>query len=604
MSQMSPKKRLALATTTRRQPLLLRPVRACLTPCLAFSLALISACQGPASEQQSAPLSAALPDEIVGYGGSDNIQSWLFRLQSYAQGARPNTPPFAMLFPTFLSTGLGITLPQVIDLSKPARWLVAPPPRARALAQAQSGDSEPPSPERVPSPKSSRAWRGVVALKLRAGLDRAALKQALLSSYWDDQAERRGEELLHAQMREELAVGDEGHLLLVGEWLFVGNDLKLMRETIPALLRELKRPLSRDFMLTLRLHQLGAYLSEAYPERFNEMNNELDGGLKELWYQADAELASLELKASNEALQVVVSSQNSEVSQLSKLTIDGEEPLRSLPRNTGGFLITSAHFPAFEALFKEHKEELPATLKLLKKPPKLGLSFAMNEQLELSGLITGGGAERSAWVKAFVHALQQGLNAEHRAQERAERVSSGPMQPQRAVLVKDEPLRGHEVDALKHFGLPQLELEAPSVALSTFRAQLSEARLRYAPEATYVTFGPQSRAYLELWAELARSQQLGILERSDLKRFKGQLSQLLLMLYLAPPSVDRMLGEAPQGRPQDSDSREGISLIARASPKQMSLAFTLPVGVAARLVKWLKSGSLDISRGLNPKPRP
>ena len=73
---------------------------------IALFIGLLSlvACQPEAKQQahEEPQLHATLPDEIIAYGGSDDLQAWLFRVQSYAQGAHPNTPPFAMMMPTLI----------------------------------------------------------------------------------------------------------------------------------------------------------------------------------------------------------------------------------------------------------------------------------------------------------------------------------------------------------------------------------------------------------------------------------------------------------------------------------------------------------------------
>jgi hypothetical protein len=436
----------------------------------------------------------------------------------------------------------------------------------------------------------------VVAVKLRSNVDVQGVREALNSGVWSvTEHVERGEEL-YAKMSAPDKGLDEGHLVAQGGWLYVGNDLSLIRRSIPALISTLKRPLSQGLSLNVRLEPLEQYLKRAHPERMTELAQKHQG----LWSSKRSSLATLELEVSDEAMSVSVSSTHTQASPLSAYTIDGGPALERLPKSVGGILITSSALPTWSALIDEYREELPPVLTLLSPPPKLGLTFALNERLELSGLVTGGGAERGPWMSALLKALEAGVNAQQAKREAVSQVSSGPKSARDAALVLDKPIAGQRVEALKLFGLPKPDIDAPTPSLSQLNVQLSETRLMHASDASYLTFGPKSRAYLELWSQLAQAGQLGVVERPDLARFKGGLQDLLLWVYLAPPSVDRALGKTPVGRPQDPNGREGISLIAQATKKKTTLECTIPVGVAERVVSSILSGKLNISQGKRP----
>lgn len=558
-----------------------------------FCTFIFFACEETKQDTHSeVKINQVLPEDVIGFGGSDDLQQWLFRVQSYVQGAQPSTPPFALMLPSLVATGIGLTLPQILDLSAPARWLIATPKEGDGKKRQAIQHSPYLT---IPEQEIPSAWRGVACLKLRSGIQVEGVKEALNTSMWDVDGKLEQGEMLHAQMTVASGGMDEGHLIIKEGWLFVGNDLKLLRSTMPVLLKELQQPLSKEFFLSARIAPLERYLNRVHPEKLSRLK-----GHPDLWSTLYAELATLELKVSAEALELILSSSHQGSAPLSPYCIDGKEALKRLPRSTGGFVITSSELPAFKSLLQSYQNELPKVLTLLRPPPKLGLTFALNEQLELSALITGGGTERDAWLSGFLKAVQVSLDLNQKQQE-TNQFSSGPLNARNAVLVEDQPLNESKVEALKLFNLPQLDLGETKSALSQINVQLSETRLWHAPDASYVTFGPKSRAYLELWQQLGSGGQLGIVDRADLKRFKGNFSDLLFMLYLAPPSVDRALGKSAQGKPQDPQGREGISLVAKASQRRTSLALTIPVGVAERFVAYMKEGRLPLNlSGKNP----
>lgn len=555
----------------------------------------IWSCEPAPARSEASQLYESLPRDVIAYGGSDDLQAWLLRVQRYAQGAQPSVPPFALMAPNLVASGLGLTLPQLLDLSSPIRWLIASPKESEPLVKTTEPIKHSPY-LTIPGREVRTPWRGVMAVKLSEGVQVEGLRDALNSSMWSVDGAREGGEALHAVMSAPADTLDEGHMILREGWLFIGNDLALIRRAIPALRKELARPLSDELSLNARLEPLERYLNRAHPERMAELKAKHE----RLWLTSQATLATLELKVTEGAVSLVFSARHKGRSPLQRHVIDGSEALSRLPKSVGGFVITSSSLPAWSSLVREYQAELPQLLTLLRPPPKLGLTFALNEQLELSALVTGGGVERGPWLSAFLKALTDGLNIK-KAQDEAKRaISSGPKGAQDAVLVKDKPLGGQPVEALKLFGLPQPELDDPTPSLSQLNVQLSEARLLHARDASYFTFGPKSRAYLELWSQLAHAGQLGVEERADLRRFKGELSDLLLMLYLAPPSIDRALGALPEGRPQDPQGREGISFIARATEREMSLALTIPVGVTERVVRSALTGKLNISKSARP----
>ena len=150
-------------------------------------LALCAACTAPerSSPRAARTLNEALSDDFVAFGGSDDLQAWLFRTQTYAQGAQPSLPPFALMFPSLVASGLGVTLPQVIDLSGPARWLIATPKAEEVKADKATEELQHSPYLKVTPPKAVSPWRGVVALKVRAGVSAQQLSEALSSAVWD-----------------------------------------------------------------------------------------------------------------------------------------------------------------------------------------------------------------------------------------------------------------------------------------------------------------------------------------------------------------------------------------------------------------------------------
>ena len=545
-------------------------LRATLSASLSAALcASLCACTPPA-----APPSAAWPEEVVAYGGADDLSAWLYAVQAYAQDAYPGAPAFAPLAPGMLAGAFGVQTPQALDLAAPVRWVVAAPAEGAAPPAPPADPSKDvytPSGEllyKAPAPPPPRApWRALAALRLTPlAVEGGALSANVLSpTLWRAAEGREG-------VYEPLTSQFDGKLYVRGRWLILSNDEGLYARAADALIAAAERPLSPHLSARVLLRQLKAHRA-ALDARSGGLLRLSDPSLDEV-FNGDELSLTLSVTAARLAVEVGAPLRGGLAALAAPRLFSPAEALGALQGNATGFVAGSLNGLNLKEL-AARVPELPRALATLAPAPDLTLALALNSALELNGVLSGPEASRAPWLRAVLSAVQVTL-AEAKAKEPS------------AVSLRVE--EAEEIDGLRVERLALGDLPPPSATgprLVDWRAQVREAELLHAPTATLMSFGPRSHARLAAWREGSRGEAGGLLAREDVKGLTGRCGRMGFALYLSPLVVERLAGATPTA--EELGGEEGLAALVCARPRaeggeSLVGELSVPVGVARRAV--------------------
>lgn len=570
-----------------------RPTRAPLSISARALLSLSALAALPIGCTPGAPPSAAQregwPEEVVAYGGSDNLQRWLYEVQAYAQGAYAGAPAFAPLAPGMLAGALGVQSPQAIDLSAPIRWVIAapsapaaslPPPPPPKEVRTPTGELLYKSP---PLPTPQAPWRALAAFKLTPlAVEGGALSAGVLSpTLWRAVEGQVG-------VYEPLTTQFDGKIYVKGQWLILSNDEALYARAADALLDSAARPLSPDLRVSVMLRQLRAHRA-ALDARSGGLLKLSDPALDDLF---DSEAASLTLSATRGRVAIALSAplRGPLKALVEPRLFEPTEALRPLQGNATGLIALNINGVSLKEL-AARVPELPPAVGALAPAPNLTLALSMNSAFELNGLLSGEEGARAPWLRALLRVLEGAV-----ASARAKDPKAGSMRVSEA-----EAIDGLRVERLSVGDLPPANTQGAT--LIDWRAQVAEGELLHTPEATLMSFGPRSHARLAAWRELSKGGGGGLLKREDLKPLLARCPRMAFALYLSPLAVERLGGATPTAEALGGDEGVSLALCARGGEgageggevgEALVAELSLPVAAARRVVALVLGGGLRL----------
>ncbi|MBM4291445.1 MAG: hypothetical protein FJ138_08400 [Deltaproteobacteria bacterium] len=426
-----------------------------------------------------------------------------------------------------------------------------------------------------PRPAPSAPWRALAALKLTPlAVEGGALSPGVLSpALWSPVEGRPG-------VYKPLSAQLEGLLHVRGRWLVLSNDEDLYARAADALLAAAARPLSPHVSARLLLRQLKPHRA-ALDARLGGALRLSDPALDELFEGEELSL-TLSAAAGRLALEVAAPLRGPLAALAAPRFFAPADALGALQANATGFVALSLNGVSLKEL-AARVPELPPALATLAPAPDLTLALALNGALELNGALGGEEGARRPWLRGLLGVLRLSL-----AEAEGKKAGAAALSVSEA-----EQIDGRPVERLTVGGLPPSS--APGPRLMDWRAQVKEAELLHAPNATLLSFGPRSHARLSAWREATRGGAGGLLGREDLKPLLARCPRMGFALYLAPLAVERLGGAAPTA--EDLGGEEGLSvaLCARPAPEggeALVGELSLPVGAARRAAALLARGGL------------